>query len=121
MREEKEIAPDLLDLRSVTPQQRGGKRAGEQFDDGGAAGADRVTVADPDRAVGIGDADKGRLLTHEGLDRVDALHLGLEIDHADLDTCDGRHPAPPLVLFYSTKYLSCDPISVSMIAGARSS
>jgi hypothetical protein len=33
--------------------------------------------ADSDRAIGIGDADKGRLLTDEGLDRVDALHLDL--------------------------------------------
>ena len=98
MREEKEIAPDLLDLRAVAPQERGGKRAGEQFDDGRAAGADRVAVADADRAVGIGDADKGRLLTDEGLDRVDPLHLGLEIDHADFDALDSRHPVSPLGL-----------------------
>src|ERR1700722_11692503 len=98
MREEKEIAPDLLDLRSVAPQERRGKRAGKQFDDGGAAGADRVAVADPDRAVGIGYADKGRLLTDEGLDRVDALHLRLEIDHANFDARDGRHPVRPLGL-----------------------
>ena len=53
-------------------------------------------VVDCDRftAVGVGDADDRRLLTHKGLNRVDPLRLRDEISHSDLDAFVGRHRAP---------------------------
>ena len=51
MGEEEEIAPDLLDHGRVAADQRRAQRAGQQLDDGMAAGADRVGVAGADGAI----------------------------------------------------------------------
>ena len=96
MGQKQQVPPNLLDHRSLASDQRRRQRAGDEFDDRRTAGADRIAIADPDCAVGVGDANDRRLLTDEGLNRIDPLRLRDEIDHSDLDAFDGRHRAPPL-------------------------
>src|SRR6185437_17160612 len=116
MSEEQQVAPYLLDPFGLAADQRRRQRARQQLDDGRATCADRVAVADPGRAIRIGDENERRLLTDEGLDGVDALGLRHEIDHANLDPCNLGHVLPR----QSTKYLSCVAIRLAMIVGARS-
>jgi hypothetical protein len=91
---ELEVAPDPLDLVGVAADQLRQQVVDEQRHDRAAAGADGVAVADPFRPVGVDDAHERRLLAGEGLDRVGALHLGLEIDHHEVDADDPAHAIP---------------------------
>ena len=106
MGQKQQIAPDLLDHAGVAPDQRGRQRPAEQLNDRVAAGADRIAIARADGAVGIGDAHDRRLLADKGLNGVDALHLGLQIHHADLDAFYRRHGVLPVSLVVGRRLLS---------------
>ena len=92
--QEQEVAPDALDLERLPSDKCGAERALKQSHHRRAAGADRVAVAGADGAVGVGDPNEWRFLADEGLDGVDPLHLGLEVDHEQLDASDLGHVSP---------------------------
>ena len=86
-----EFAPDRLDPLGVLADQARGEMVGDEAHHRRPAGPDRVAVAGPDRAVGVGDRDDRRLLRDEALDRVGALDLGRDVDQPHLDPLDQRH------------------------------
>jgi hypothetical protein len=86
-----QVAPELLDLVGLAADNGGHQRALQQLDHRVAAGADGVAVAGAGDAVRIGDAYDRGFLRHEGLDGVDPLHLGDQVDHQHFDPRDPRH------------------------------
>jgi hypothetical protein len=86
-----ELAPDRFDPFRFLADQPRSEMVGEEAHDGRAAGADRIAVACPDRAVAVSDRDDRRLLRHEALNRVGALDLGGNVNEPQLNPLDPRH------------------------------
>jgi hypothetical protein len=87
------VRPERLHFAGVAPDQAAQQVLAQHREDRSAARADRVRVAEAGVAVVGRKLDEDRLLLEEGLHRVRAEGLDLEIDEEALGTDDLRHGA----------------------------
>ena len=87
--------PDRLDHVGIAADQPRRQMVGQQAHDRRATGADRVAVAGSCRAIGIGDGDDRGFLADEALDRIGALDLRNQVNHAQFNFFDTRHGSTP--------------------------